>query len=183
MKMKKSVLILVGVVIIVTAGVYCGCRSFFKYIYKSQNDMYAKINEFNQELVKVNFDRDIPLEYKLQIIDQYPDIINTDPNNKFPNSFLEKYLSGWKKSIYENEQQKFYAMAYVGEGLYNGNMEKLNESVEYWNRTQMPDRKRKQLNEFLESARAYIAEMNNGDVRPETRDELSQKETLFFKTR
>ena len=183
MKIKKSILVWIGIVIVGTVAVYYGCSSFINYISKNEKEMYEKISSFNQELVKMTFDRDMPFEYKLEVIDKYPDIVETDPNNKFPNSFLEKYLANWKKEIYKNEQQKFYAMSYVGEGLYRGNMEKLDASIEHWNKTQMPDRKRKQLNEFLAAARAYITEMKDGEVTPKTQDELREKETLFFKTR
>ena len=183
MKIKKLVLVWIGIIAVGTAAIWYGSNLFQKHIFNCQAAMCKRVADFNQNLYKVTYDRDMPFEYKMKIVEKYPEIVDTDPDNKFPNAFVARFLKSWKKKLYDNEQQRFYAMIYVGEGLYKGDVEKFETSIKYWNKTEMSEKKRKQLDKFLEAGRKYIAEMKKGEVTHETQKELSERETVFFGSR
>lgn len=175
---KKITLIIT--IILILMSIFFTYRSLntTKFYYKAL--LIHRAGHINLVIQNTIYAKNLPFEEKLEVIKRYAEYVESDLESGVIGSFIKVWTKKWRELLYYSNQQKLYALAYIQAALENLDLEQLDIAEEYWNKTEMVEKKRSQLKRLLECGRKYILKIKNEELDLKTVEELQNSQIDFF---
>lgn len=181
---KSKKIIYYGIGILGIIGVECyAIKLYQNYNLTQKIKIVDSTLKIESAIGKVLSTSTISWDEKRKIIDNYFEIIGTDPDSKLDSKVMEFVLKDWKQKYYIEERERLYAISYIKEGLKDKKIDQFNRAHQHFINANLSKEKQVPIKQLMNIGRKYINESITGQVKDDTVYDLVKWQQIVFKGR